>query len=71
MSALPPGWLPNIPAAETTVPPYTGDQTSLWAGPGPGIQPRSDKNPAGQMPGIAAMAITADVMGRLAGPQES
>ncbi len=66
---LPAGWIPNLPAPESTVPSYTGDQTALWAGPGPGMQPRSVNNPAGQMPGIPVMAINADNIGALAGPQ--
>ena len=45
--SLPPGWIPNLPAPETTIAPYTGDQTGGWMAhingnvAAPGIQPTS------------------------------
>lgn len=73
---LPNGWIPNLPAAETLVTPYTGDQTGTWmAGvngnePAEGVQPKTANNPAGTVAGIPAMSITAEVADKLAGPQD-
>lgn len=79
---LPNGWIPNPPAPETQVPAYTGDQTNTWAAglikPGntvpnaaaPGVQPKSDLNPAGTVNGVPVMTITVAVAKTLSGPQD-
>jgi hypothetical protein len=73
---LPSGWIANPPAPETTVPPYTGDQTSLWMAhvngnvAAVGIQPTSNLNPAGTGGSIPVMGMTAEAAAMLSGPQE-
>jgi hypothetical protein len=73
--SLPSGWLPNVPAPETVVEPYTGDQTSTWTEPqNPvafGPQPKSVNNPSGQLQGIPVMGVTAEIAQTLSGPQPS
>jgi hypothetical protein len=72
---LPPGWIPNLPAPETTVPPYTGDQTGTWMAnvnghvAAVGIQPTSVLNPAGTGGSAQVMFITLNELATLKGPQ--
>ncbi len=74
---LPSGWIPNLPAPETTVAPYTGDQTGTWMAhvngnaAAVGVQPTSVLNPAGTGGSMPVMSITVDELLLLAGPQES
>lgn len=68
--ATPAGWVANQRPAEATTS-YTGDPTAGWeAGPGgaTGVQPKSANNPAGTLPGVPVMAITAETAKKLAGP---
>jgi hypothetical protein len=75
--ALPNGWIPNLPAPETTVAPYTGDQTGTWEAhvnghvAAPGIQPTSVLNPAGTGGSVPVMFLTLDELVTLKGLQPS
>jgi hypothetical protein len=62
-------YIPMAPAGERASGTYTGP---ISYGTGPtGYQPQGDNNPAGQVPGILAMAITLEVAATLEGPQPS
>jgi hypothetical protein len=73
---LPNGWIPNIPAPEELVAPYTGDQTGTWMArvgghfAAVGIQPTSALNPAGTGGSIPVMGMSAEAAATLSGPQE-
>jgi hypothetical protein len=68
---LPAGWIENTHAGETLVAPYTGDQTHTWTGGPTGAQPHSAANPSGTVGSVAVMALTAEVVKLIFGPQDS
>jgi hypothetical protein len=72
MSQFDDNFIPNMPAPERAGGEYKGDPdaTGVWGGP-VGMQPQGANNPAGNVAGVAAMTITAELAGFLEGPQAS
>ena len=62
-------YIVNPPAPERAGGEYTTNPILAVLGGTTGHQPQGDNNPLGDVPGIAAIAITAEVFGYLSGPQ--
>jgi hypothetical protein len=63
-------YIPNFPAPERAYGQYTGPTYLQWSGGTIGYQPQGPNNPAGQIPGVLVMSITAETLGKLSGPQQ-
>lgn len=72
MSQWDDNFIPNMAAPERAGGEYTGDPNAdgTWGGPA-GMQPQGPNNPNGNVAGVAAMTITAELAGFLEGPQPS
>ena len=64
-------YIPNPPAPERAGGQYTGNPVTAVLGGTIGIQPQGANNPAGQVPGVPVMSITAASLQLLSGPQPS
>ena len=64
-------YIPNFPAPERAGGEYHGNPVTAVLGGTTGIQPQGTNNPAGQVPGVPVMSITAASLQLLSGPQPS